>query len=85
MASVSANIFAGVAAKEGFETTHAQPDACNAVAYTTTLNLSYGSKIVVRAALLNNEMDDFSAKKIVRTLSVYLEESECNITGQTYA
>ena len=66
-ASVSADIFAGVAAKEGLETTHASViDAMgNAVAYTTTLNLSYGSKIVVRGAgfLLNNEMDDFSAKE----------------------
>ena len=36
----------------------------NAVANTTTLNDSYGSGIVVRGAgfLLNNEMDDFSAK-----------------------
>ena len=36
----------------------------NAVAYTTTLNLSYGSKIVAEGTgiLLNNEMDDFSAK-----------------------
>lgn len=35
-----------------------------AVAVTTTLNLDYGSKVVVRGAgfLLNNEMDDFSAK-----------------------
>ena len=36
----------------------------NAVAVTTTLNYSYGSKIVVAGSgfLLNNEMDDFSAK-----------------------
>lgn len=36
----------------------------NAVSTTTTLNSSYGSKIVVEGAgfLLNNEMDDFSAK-----------------------
>ncbi len=36
----------------------------NAVANTTTLNDSYGSGIVVRGAgfLLNNEMDDFSAR-----------------------
>ncbi|MFN3940899.1 MAG: gamma-glutamyltransferase, partial [Chitinophagales bacterium] len=35
-----------------------------AVAVTTTLNDSYGSKIIVNGAgfLLNNEMDDFSAK-----------------------
>ena len=66
-ASVSADIFAGVAAREGLETTHVSViDAMgNAVAYTTTLNLSYGSKIVVNGAgfLLNNEMDDFSAKE----------------------
>ena len=38
--------------------------AGNAVAYTTTLNLGYGSKIVVAGGgfLLNNEMDDFSSK-----------------------
>jgi gamma-glutamyltranspeptidase / glutathione hydrolase len=36
----------------------------NAVAVTTTLNDSYGSRIVVAGSgfLLNNEMDDFSAK-----------------------
>ncbi|MCC2547149.1 gamma-glutamyltransferase [Hymenobacter sp. BT175] len=36
----------------------------NAVACTTTLNGGYGSKVVVAGAgfLLNNEMDDFSAK-----------------------
>jgi gamma-glutamyltranspeptidase/glutathione hydrolase len=36
----------------------------NAVAQTTTLNDSYGNKVVVRGAgfLLNNEMDDFSIK-----------------------
>lgn len=36
----------------------------NAVSVTTTINSSYGSRIVVEGAgfLLNNEMDDFSAK-----------------------
>ena len=36
----------------------------NAVAVTTTLNSSYGSKVTVNGAgfVLNNEMDDFSAK-----------------------
>jgi gamma-glutamyltranspeptidase/glutathione hydrolase len=36
----------------------------NAVAVTTTLNGSYGSKVFVKGAgfLLNNEMDDFSVK-----------------------
>ena len=52
--------------EESPETTHVSvlDAAGNAVAYTTTLNLAYGSKIVVAGAgfLLNNEMDDFSAK-----------------------
>ena len=56
----------GSLAEESWETTHASfMDAeGNAVAYTTTLNLSYGSKIVATGTgiLLNNEMDDFSAK-----------------------
>lgn len=36
----------------------------NAVSVTTTLNDNFGSKVVVKGAgfLLNNEMDDFSAK-----------------------
>lgn len=50
---------------EGPDTTHVSViDAeGNAVAYTTTINLGYGSKIVVQGAgfLLNNEMDDFAA------------------------
>ncbi len=57
----------GLATRESLETTHVSVmDALgNAVSYTTTLNLSYGSKIVVTGAgfLLNNEMDDFSAKE----------------------
>ena len=52
--------------EESPETTHASiiDAAGNAVAYTTTLNLGYGAKIVVTGAgfLLNNEMDDFSSK-----------------------
>jgi gamma-glutamyltranspeptidase/glutathione hydrolase len=42
----------------------------NAVSNTTTLNGSYGSGLVVRGAgfLLNNEMDDFSAKPGVPNL-----------------
>ena len=52
--------------KESPETTHVSvlDAAGNAVSYTTTLNLQYGAKIVVAGAgfLLNNEMDDFSAK-----------------------
>ncbi len=50
---------------EGQDTTHISviDAAGNAVAYTTTINLSYGSGIVVEGAgfLLNNEMDDFAA------------------------
>ena len=52
---------------ESPETTHVSviDRAGNAVAYTTTLNHGYGSKIVVDGGgfLLNNEMDDFSAKE----------------------
>jgi gamma-glutamyltranspeptidase/glutathione hydrolase len=51
---------------ESEETTHysiVDPKG-NAVAVTTTLNLSYGSRVIVAGSgfLLNNEMDDFSAK-----------------------
>lgn len=52
--------------RESEETTHFNiVDAQgNAVAVTTTLNDSYGSRVVVGGAgfILNNEMDDFSAK-----------------------
>ena len=65
-ASRSVDIGAGRWPAESPETTHASvmDGAGNAVAYTTTLNLGYGSKIVVAGAgfLLNNEMDDFSSK-----------------------
>jgi gamma-glutamyltranspeptidase / glutathione hydrolase len=51
---------------ESLETTHFSivDKQGNAVAITTTLNNSYGSKVVVEGAgfLLNDEMDDFSAK-----------------------
>ncbi|WP_353132797.1 gamma-glutamyltransferase [Pseudopedobacter sp.] len=52
--------------KESEETTHysiVDADG-NAVSVTTTINLAYGSKVVVKGAgfLLNNEMDDFSVK-----------------------
>ena len=54
---------------ESPETTHASimDSQGNAVAYTTTLNLSYGAKMVAAGTgvLLNNEMDDFSAKENV--------------------
>ena len=56
----------GLPAYESTETTHYSiVDAFgNAVSCTTTLNGGYGSKVVVPGAgfLLNNEMDDFSAK-----------------------
>ncbi len=53
-------------AAESEETTHYSvlDAAGNAVSATVTLNSSYGNKIAVEGAgfLLNNEMDDFSAK-----------------------
>ena len=65
-ASRSADIGSGTIPNESPDTTHVSvmDAAGNAVAYTTTLNLSYGAKIVVPGAgfLLNNEMDDFSVK-----------------------
>lgn len=66
VAGKSENIRAGVIIKESEQTTHISiiDDEGNAVAVTTTLNDSYGSKTVVAGAgfLLNNEMDDFSVK-----------------------
>ncbi len=66
-ASASADIGAGYWPEKGGETTHVSvmDAAGNAVAYTTTLNFSYGAKIVVPGAgfLLNNEMDDFAARE----------------------
>ena len=51
---------------ESFETTHTSVVDLwgNAVSVTTTLNLNYGSKVLVQGAgfFLNDEMDDFSAK-----------------------
>ena len=65
-ASRSAEVGAGGWPDESPETTHVSvmDRVGNAVAYTTTLNLGYGSKIVVAGGgfLLNNEMDDFSSK-----------------------
>lgn len=66
-ASLSSEIKSGeLAAYESEETTHySVVDAeGNAVAATTTLNRSYGNRVVVAGAgfLLNNEMDDFSIK-----------------------
>ena len=66
-ATDSNNIYPGKAGKaESLETTHfSVMDASGMmVSLTTTLNSSYGSKIVVPGTgiLLNNEMDDFSVK-----------------------
>ena len=67
-ATASADVAAGkdLPGYESRETTHYSiVDAFgNAVSCTTTLNGAYGSKVVVPGAgfLLNNEMDDFSAK-----------------------
>lgn len=66
LAGNSEQVKPGVIPKESEETTHISViDAeGNAVAVTTTLNNSYGSKTVVGGAgfFLNDEMDDFSAK-----------------------
>jgi gamma-glutamyltranspeptidase / glutathione hydrolase len=66
-ASKSADIKAGdFSIKQSEQTTHLSivDQEGNAVAVTTTLNNSYGSKTVVAGAgfILNNEMDDFSTK-----------------------
>ncbi|MEJ8802988.1 gamma-glutamyltransferase [Pontibacter sp. H249] len=66
-ATASAEIKEGVLpVYESEQTTHLSivDAAGNAVSVTTTLNGSYGSKVIVEGAgfLLNNEMDDFSAK-----------------------
>ena len=66
-ATRSDSILAGnIILPESFETTHTSVvDATgNAVSVTTTLNLNYGSKVLVAGAgfFLNDEMDDFSAK-----------------------
>lgn len=66
VADKSADVKPGRLKKESEETTHISiiDKYGNAVAVTTTLNDSYGSKTVVQGAgfLLNNEMDDFSVK-----------------------
>ena len=63
-ATPSSDVEAGIW-NEGSDTTHISviDGQGNAVSYTTTINLGYGSKIVVGGAgfLLNNEMDDFAA------------------------
>lgn len=72
-ASRSENIEAGLIPRESPQTTHlsTMDTKGNAVALTTTLNGGYGARIVVGGAgfLLNNEMDDFSAKP--NTMNMY--------------
>src|SRR5690606_1157956 len=66
-ATLSEDVYAGeVPVLESEETTHfsiVDKDG-NAVSITTTINASYGSHVFVDGAgfLLNDEMDDFSAK-----------------------
>lgn len=66
IAGNSLQIKPGFVPKESEQTTHLSviDKEGNAVAVTTTLNNSYGSKTVVGGAgfFLNDEMDDFSAK-----------------------
>jgi gamma-glutamyltranspeptidase/glutathione hydrolase len=63
----SSNITKAGLIQESEQTTHIciVDNEGNAVSVTTTLNGSYGSKTVVAGAgfILNNEMDDFSAKE----------------------
>ncbi|MFC5283421.1 gamma-glutamyltransferase [Pedobacter alpinus] len=65
-ATLSSDIKPGELINESEETTHFSivDKKGNAVSITTTLNGSYGSKVIVKGAgfLLNNEMDDFSVK-----------------------
>jgi gamma-glutamyltranspeptidase/glutathione hydrolase len=65
-ATPSTSIAAGTNKKESVETTHysVMDKDGNTAGITTTINFSYGNKKIVDHAgfLLNNEMDDFSAK-----------------------
>ncbi len=65
-ATASNTIKEGKLGKESEQTTHFSivDREGNAVSITTTLNGSYGSKVIVGGAgfILNNEMDDFSVK-----------------------
>lgn len=62
----SSEIAGGDIPYESDETTHFSivDELGNAISVTTTLNLNYGCKVWVQGAgfVLNNEMDDFSAK-----------------------
>ncbi|NIP83660.1 MAG: gamma-glutamyltransferase, partial [Gemmatimonadetes bacterium] len=67
IATPAAEVAPGITSfREGSHTTHFSivDEEGNAVSVTTTLNTWYGSKVVVEGTgvLLNNEMDDFSAK-----------------------
>ena len=68
----SSNVTKAGIIHESEETTHISiiDDEGNAIAITTTLNDSYGSKTIVSKAgfILNNEMDDFSIKPGVPNL-----------------
>lgn len=71
-AGVSANLSPGVAPREGSNTTHysiADSDG-NAVSVTYTLNDWFGARVTAAGTgvLLNNEMDDFTAKAGVPNL-----------------
>ena len=65
-AGVSAELRPGVAPREGSHTTHysIMDNAGNAVAVTYTLNDWFGARVTAAGTgvLLNNEMDDFTAK-----------------------
>lgn len=65
-ATLSSAVQEGIVKRESEQTTHFSvvDEQGNALSCTTTLNGSYGSAVVVSGAgfLLNNEMDDFSAK-----------------------
>ncbi len=65
-ATSSTDVEPGMGPREGENTTHYSivDQAGNAISVTTTINSWYGSKVTVTGAgfVLNNEMDDFTAK-----------------------
>lgn len=65
-ATDSTSIGSGITPEESLQTTHfsVADKFGNTVSLTTTLNGSYGNRIIVTGAgfLLNNEMDDFASK-----------------------